>query len=800
MELNKEAPDIGTIPPNICDVTELTILKRPEWTDVRCSENFKLTISIIGDNIIYTQGSGYGGLLDIQASVELADKVAAENLPEGYGYVRIEDFSNFEGTSLEARKHYIDNMKNKERLAGLIFCGASPMMKMSIKLGKRLNIVKFDVQIVNDYSEAVKLALKILSTGKSQPDEPIVQERFQPPVFSPKEDLSPKIITNDVLHFQLDGFSARFEVIDDYIFHANGSGFLEEGHVVPLFRGYEKVLSSQSLPKGIYYFVAGVKNANASRKARRLYLEHIIRWHKDHPFRMYIFYGANRLLSAAINMSRHFVPFPVRMVKDLYSALKLINEEKAKNRKSEPLPTAGGALKRPVTSGQDQQMIEELLQYLGSINWEVDGFDFRRGIDPSHPLSPVFDAIELIKGDLDNLFWERKEAEDALRESEEKLARAKKMEALGLLAGGVSHDLNNVLSGIVSYPELLLLDLPKDSKLRKPIETIQETGHRAAAIVRDLLTVARGVAITKEPLNLNAIVEDYLLSPEFEKLKRFHPTVTIETNLDTDLFNISGSDAHLRKVVMNLVSNASEAIEGSGNVIISTMNRYIDRAIRDYDEVHVGEYAVLSVSDGGPGISPDDLERIFEPFYTKKVMGRSGTGLGLAVVWNVVQDLKGYLNVISDENGTTFELYFPITRDEVSDKALPIPIKDYKGDGETVLIVDDVESQREIVCEMLSTLGYKAKAVSSGEEAVEYLKEHTVDLILLDMIMDPGINGRETYERIIKIHPNQKAVIASGYAETDDVKETQRLGAGPYIKKPLTLEQIGIAVRDELKK
>ena len=180
-------------------------------------------------------------------------------------------------------------------------------------------------------------------------------------------------------------------------------------------------------------------------------------------------------------------------------------------------------------------------------------------------------------------------------------------------------------------------------------------------------------------------------------------------------------------------------------------------------------------------------------------MGRSGTGLGLAVVWNIVQDLKGYLDVISNENGTTFELYFPITRDEVSDKD-SIPIKDYQGDGETVLVVDDVESQREIACEMLNTLGYNANAVPSGEEAVEYLKENTVDLILLDMIMDPGINGRQTYERIIKIHPNQKAIIASGFAETDDVKAAQKMGAGKYVKKPVTLEMIGLALKEELKK
>jgi CheY-like chemotaxis protein len=230
------------------------------------------------------------------------------------------------------------------------------------------------------------------------------------------------------------------------------------------------------------------------------------------------------------------------------------------------------------------------------------------------------------------------------------------------------------------------------------------------------------------------------------------------------------------------------------------MNRYIDRPLREYDDVNMGEYVVLAVSDDGSGISSDDLERIFEPFYSKKVMGRSGTGLGLAVVWNTLQDHKGYIDVTSDENGTTFELYFPITKDEISDKDLSIPVKDYKGNGETILVVDDVESQREISCKMLDTLGYKTEAVCSGEEAVEYLKENTVDLLLLDMIMDPGINGCETYERIIEIHPNQKAIIISGFAETDEVKQAQKLGAGKYIKKPFALEKIGFAIKEELGK
>lgn len=394
----------------------------------------------------------------------------------------------------------------------------------------------------------------------------------------------------------------------------------------------------------------------------------------------------------------------------------------------------------------------------------------------------------------------RRKAEEALRESEARLVRSRKMESLGLLAGGVAHDLNNVLSGIVSYPELLLMDLPEDSKFRKPVETMRKTGHKAVAIVQDLLTVARGVATTMEPLNLNTIVEDYLLSPEFIRLKQYHPAVEIKTELDADLLNLNGSYTHILKIVMNLVSNAAEAMESGGNVMISTMNRYVDRPLKVYDDVNMGEYVVLAVSDEGPGISPDDLERIFEPFYTKKVMGRSGTGLGLAVVWNVVRDHNGYIDVMIDSDGARFELYFPITREERGGKDPSTPVEEYKGDGETILVVDDEEIQREISCNMLNALGYAAKAVSSGEEAVEYLEENSVDLLLLDMIMDPGINGRETYERIIKNHPGQKAVIVSGFAETEDVREAGKSGAGRFVKKPLTLKRLGMAVRDELGK
>jgi len=395
---------------------------------------------------------------------------------------------------------------------------------------------------------------------------------------------------------------------------------------------------------------------------------------------------------------------------------------------------------------------------------------------------------------------ERKQAEKKLQESQEKITRLQKMESLGLLAGGVAHDLNNVLSGIVTYPELILIDLPEDSKLREPIITIMESGHRAVSIVQDLLTVARGVATTKEPLKLNDLVNDYLISPEFKKLKQFYPHIHVNTFLADDLLNVRAFHLHIRKIVMNLMVNAFEAIQGTGTVEISTENRFIDKPLRGYDEVSIGEYAVLAVSDNGTGISDQDLERIFEPFYTKKVMGRSGTGLGLAVVWNVIQDHQGYIDIKTGESGTRFDVYLPITRDEIFQKDKPLSIDSYKGAGKTILVVDDVETQREISCKILDKLGYQSISVSSGEEAVEYLAHNSVDLVLLDMIMDPGISGYETYKRIIKIHPGQKAIILSGFSETEDVGKAQSLGAGKYIKKPVTIEKIGLAIKEELTK
>lgn len=381
----------------------------------------------------------------------------------------------------------------------------------------------------------------------------------------------------------------------------------------------------------------------------------------------------------------------------------------------------------------------------------------------------------------------------------ERLHRSEKMEALGTLAGGVAHDLNNVLGVIVGYSELLLMEIPEGNPWRRHISSILQSSQRAAAIIQDLLTLARrGVAVS-EVVNLNKVITDYLETPEFEKLKAHHPSVTLKADLEKEILNIKGSQVHLGKTIMNLVSNASEAISGQGEVIIRTKNCYIDKPIRGYDDMQEGDYVVVTVSDNGRGISAADIKKIFEPFYTKKVMGRSGTGLGLAVVWGTVKDHDGYIDVQSEDGkGSTFTIYLPATREELTGDEQKTSPEQYMGKGETILVVDDVKEQREVATSMLTRLGYRVEAVSGGGEAIAYLRSNKADLIVLDMILDPGMDGLETYRRVLAINPKQKAIIVSGFSETDRVKKALELGAGTYVRKPYALENLGMAIRNEL--
>ncbi len=238
----------------------------------------------------------------------------------------------------------------------------------------------------------------------------------------------------------------------------------------------------------------------------------------------------------------------------------------------------------------------------------------------------------------------------------------RKMEAIGTLAGGVAHDLNNILAGLVSYPELLLMDLPRESPLVRPLLTIKKSGERAASIVQDLLTLARRGVNTTEVVGLNLVIEDYLKSPEFMSMKGASRVPGENGSCGRPVQHHGVPDPAFK----DPDESRHQCSRGNARRRHSDHHgdhRYVDQPVRGYDDVEEGDYVVLSVSDTGVGIPAKDLHRIFEPFYTKKVMGRSGTGLGMAVVWGTVRDHNGYIDVRSTEGqGTVFTLYFPVTR------------------------------------------------------------------------------------------------------------------------------------------
>ena len=315
----------------------------------------------------------------------------------------------------------------------------------------------------------------------------------------------------------------------------------------------------------------------------------------------------------------------------------------------------------------------------------------------------------------------RKAAEQKRMELQKRLADAQRMESLGLMAGSVAHDLNNILTGIVTFPELLLTNMSPTDKFRPEIELIYKAGRQAADVVADLLTVARGSKCKKEPNNLNLLINNYVDSIEYRQLESDFPGITIHVGLEPDLPNLSCSAIHIAKSIINLVTNAAEACGDEGDITIRTISRTLIEPIRGYEEIPPGEYVVLSIADNGSGITIDGLSRIFEPFYSKKEMGRSGTGLGLTVIWNTVRDHHGYIDLTSNWAGSRFDLYFPVSLEKRKAAPDSFSLETLFGKGEKILIVDDEESQRNIACSILKQLGYTPFSVDSGRMAVEYI-------------------------------------------------------------------------------
>lgn len=391
---------------------------------------------------------------------------------------------------------------------------------------------------------------------------------------------------------------------------------------------------------------------------------------------------------------------------------------------------------------------------------------------------------------------EKKKAEEEREQLEAQLLHAQKMEAIGTLAGGIAHDFNNILQAISGYSQILLIGKEKSNPDYSRLKVIEKSAIRASKLTSQLLIFSRKAPANPRPLDINQELVQVV-----EMLRQTIPKmINIELQLGENIKIINADKTQIEQVIMNLAINARDAMPEGGNLIFHTSNVTINEG---YMKSHLGavpgSYVLLTVSDTGCGMDKDSVEHIFEPFYTTKDRGK-GTGLGLAMVYGIVKSHNGYIMCYSEKGkGTIFKAYFPVAESETNDLQDEEKIIDMGFGSETVLIVDDEENLRSIGKEMVTKFGYKAFTASSGEAALRTYRKRKdeIDLIIMDLIM-PGIGGKKCLQKILKINPNAKIIIASGYSDDEHTREIFRLGAKGFLRKPYDISQMLKVVRSAL--
>lgn len=370
-------------------------------------------------------------------------------------------------------------------------------------------------------------------------------------------------------------------------------------------------------------------------------------------------------------------------------------------------------------------------------------------------------------------------------------SRADRLELAGRIAGQVAHDFNNLLGPLMAYPEFIREEVPGNRTALGYLDDIEFAAQKIANINQDLLTMGRRGHYNLEVLNLNRIVQSALNDAD-----NCSGSSVIDSDLAEDLWNVKVGSAQIHRVITNLICNAQDAVGSNGQIGVRSENFRAVEVTGTYTRIPAGDYVKLTVSDNGCGISEDIIDKIFDPFFTSKDTDKKrGSGLGLSVVDSVIKDHQGFVDLQTVEGeGTSFFIYFPVTTETLLDDK---SVQPQRGSG-SVLVVDDEPLQRNVCCNLLKRLGYQVDSVESGEKAVELLKQTPRELVVLDMIMPPGIDGAETYRQIAEVHPAQKAIIVSGYSESDRVALALKLGAGEFVKKPFTINQIAAAAKREL--
>jgi two-component system, cell cycle sensor histidine kinase and response regulator CckA len=420
------------------------------------------------------------------------------------------------------------------------------------------------------------------------------------------------------------------------------------------------------------------------------------------------------------------------------------------------------------------------------INRKKDGSLF----EEEATISPVRDAF----GNIINYVAVKRDVthEQALQRE---LLQAQKMEAIGTLAGGVAHDFNNLLQVVLGYSELLLIERDTPNRMRGDLEKINVAARNGAELVQRLLTFSRRTQIEPRPLNLN-----HRITEVQQILVRTIPKIIeVELVLDDRLAPLNADPTQIDQILMNLALNAKDAMPEGGKLIIETENATLEKEYcLNHFDAKPGDYVLLKVSDTGHGMDKETREHIFEPFFTTKPVGE-GTGLGMAMVYGSVKQHGGCVMCYSEpDHGSTFKIYFPALKHAIESEPVVSEVMP-AGGNETILLVDDEEFVCELGERILTKAGYTVLTAANGRKALELYnsKSQDIALVVLDLIM-PEMAGKECLEEILRIDPQAKILIASGYSANASAQETIERGARGFVSKPYNVRKMLQTIRDVL--
>ncbi len=410
---------------------------------------------------------------------------------------------------------------------------------------------------------------------------------------------------------------------------------------------------------------------------------------------------------------------------------------------------------------------------------------------------PVIDDYGTVIGfrGIDRDITERRRNEEERRQLEMQLNQTQKMEAIGTLAGGIAHDLNNILTPILGYSEMSLEETTDNQVLHEQFQIIHQSATKAASLIRQILTFSRRQPLLFQPVNLNERIRE-----SFKILRRLIPeNIDLELDLAENLWLTTADANQLEQILINLLVNARDAIKDNGHVTIRTQNVSLtpDEA-KDVDhQPMVGDYVVLQVEDNGCGMDEATRTRIFDPFFTTKEIGK-GTGMGLATVYGIVRRHQGHVRLESQPGqGTTFSIYLRRSR-QPTETEQPTVAPPTTGGTETILVAEDDDTVRTFIVTSLERLGYRVVAAATGLEAMElFTKSDTIDLLLTDMVL-PGIGGRALVDRCRETKPFLPVVYMSGYPFEDASKALLAAKNTAFLAKPFTPEVLGRNIREIL--